>query len=79
MYYTYIVRCKYGTYYTGITDDVEKRIKVHNSGKGAKYLRGRGPVKLVYQKKYKSKGEALRSEYAIKSMSKKEKENLINK
>ena len=50
-YYVYMVECKYGTYYTGWTDDIKKRIETHNNGKGAKYLRGRGPVKLVFIKK----------------------------
>ena len=77
VYYTYIVKCKYGTYYTGYTDNIEKRINLHNEGKGAKYLRGRGPVELVHQKKYKSKNEAMRAECNIKSMTKQQKECLI--
>lgn len=79
VYYVYIVKCKYGTYYTGYTDDIEKRVKAHNEGKGAKYLRGRGPVKLVHQEKHKSKNEAMRAECTIKSMTKQQKESLINK
>ena len=57
-----------GTYYTGSTNNVERRLKLHNSGDGAKYLRGRGPAKLVYVKKYKSKGQALRAEAKIKTL-----------
>ena len=78
-YYTYMVRCKYGTFYTGYTDDVKKRIAAHNDGKGAKYLRGKGPVQLVYQKKYPTAQEAQAQERFIKSLSRKKKEALIKK
>jgi len=73
----YIVECKDGTYYTGYTNDLDNRIKRHNSGKGAKYVRGRGPVKLVYIKKYRRKNDALRAERDIKGLKRAEKEKLV--
>ena len=72
-YWVYMVRCVDDTLYTGITDNLERRIKTHNSGKGAKYTRGRGPVVLVYQEACADKPEALRRELAIKQMSRREK------
>ena len=48
MHYTYMLKCKDGTYYIGYTNDLEKRVKAHNEGKGAKYTKGRGPVELIY-------------------------------
>ena len=72
-YWVYMVRCADDTLYTGITGNLERRIKTHNSGKGAKYTRGRGPVVLVYQEACADKPEALRRELAIKQMSRREK------
>ena len=72
-WYIYIVRCSDDTLYTGITVDVERRIKQHNEGKGAKYTRGRGPVALVKFFTRDSKGEALKLEYQIKKLPKEEK------
>ena len=77
MHYTYILKCKDNTYYTGYTNDLEKRIKAHNEGKGAKYTKGRGPVELVYCEEYEEKGIAMRREWEIKQLSRNEKENLI--
>lgn len=77
MNYTYIVRCKDGTLYTGWTNNIDKRIEMHNSGKGAKYTKSRRPVRLVYYEEFETKEEAMRREYAIKHMEKKEKEQLI--
>ena len=77
MNYTYIVECKDGTLYTGWTNNLEKRIADHNSGKGAKYTRARKPVTLVYYETFEAKEEARKREYAIKHMSRKEKEKLI--
>ena len=65
MQYTYIVECRDGTLYTGWTTDLEKRIKAHNTGKGAKYTKIRAPVRLVYHEEYETKQEALKREYAI--------------
>lgn len=77
MQYTYIVECRDGTLYTGWTTDLEKRIKAHNAGKGAKYTKNRAPVRLVYYEEYETKQEALKREYAIKQLTKKEKLALI--
>lgn len=77
MYYIYILKCSDGTYYTGYTNNVEKRVSIHNSKKGAKYTRGRTPVTLVYKESFDSKQEALKREYSIKQMSRAEKEALI--
>ena len=78
MYYVYIIRCKDGTLYTGSTDDVQRRFQVHSSGKGAKYTRGRGPLELVYSEECATWSDALKRERNIKSLSKSEKEKLIN-
>ena len=72
-WYIYIIRCSDDTLYTGITTDVERRIKQHNEGSGAKYTRGRGPVALVKFFTRLTKGEALKLEYQIKQLSKEEK------
>lgn len=76
-WYVYILRCTDGTFYTGSTDDVTRRVAVHNSGKGAKYTRGRTPVELVYTEECESCSAALKREYAIKQLSRQEKLNLI--
>ena len=78
MNYTYILRCSDQTLYTGWTTDIEKRVKKHNSGKGAKYTNGRRPVKLEYLEEFKTKQEAMKREYAIKQLSRDEKFKLIN-
>lgn len=76
--YTYILRCSDDTYYTGWTNHLEARIRAHNSGRGAKYTRGRGPVELVYYEEFETKEEAMRREAAIKKMERKEKLCLIS-
>lgn len=78
MNYTYIVRCVDGTLYTGWTNDLEKRMKAHNSGSGAKYTRTRRPVELVYFEKFDTKQEAMSREWHIKRLSREEKFTLIN-
>ena len=75
--YTYILECKDGTYYTGWTNNLEKRLKDHNEGRGAKYTKARLPVSLIYHEEFQTKEEAMRREYAIKHMTRSEKENLI--
>ena len=75
--YTYIVECADGTLYTGWTNHLEKRIKSHNDGDGAKYTRARLPVRLVYYETFASKQEAMKREYAIKQMTRKDKLKLI--
>ena len=77
MNYTYIVKCRDNTYYTGWTKDLDRRMKAHNRGNGAKYTRSRRPVRLVYYEAYRTKEEAMRREREIKRMSRKEKEKLI--
>lgn len=80
MYYLYILKCKDGTLYTGITTDVSRRVSEHNSStKGAKYTKPRRPVVLVYSKKFKNRSIASKEEARIKSLSKLEKETLIQK
>ena len=64
--YMYVVECCDGSYYTGYTTDVKKRIAVHNSGKGAKYTRARLPVKLIYAEGFDSKEEAMSAEALFK-------------
>ena len=77
-YIVYIVECADGSLYTGWTNDLEKRIHSHNfSAIGAKYTRGRRPVKLVYQEKTSSRSRALRREAEIKGLSREEKKALI--
>lgn len=77
-WYVYMLRCRDGSLYTGYTDDVQRRLRIHNSGKGAKYTRSRLPVILVYQEELPDKSAALKREIAIKQMRKPEKESLIN-
>lgn len=72
-WYLYIVQCKDETFYTGITDNLERRILEHNLGKGAKYTRGRGPITLCYYKEMACKSDALKEEYRIKHLSRSEK------
>lgn len=78
MNYTYIVRCRDGTLYTGWTNNLRKRIEAHNSGKGARYTKARRPVKLVYYEEFETKEEAMSREYAIKHMKKIKKEMLLH-
>ena len=78
MNYTYILECSDGTFYVGWTNNLKKRIKTHNQGKGARYTRGRTPVNLVYWEEYDSRSDAQKREITIKNYSRKEKERLIN-
>ncbi len=77
MNYTYIVRCSDGTLYTGWTNNLEKRIKDHNDGRGAKYTKPRRPVTLVYYEEFRTKEEAMRREWEIKHMSRKDKLSVV--
>ena len=70
---TYILKCSDKSLYTGWTNDIEKRLKSHNEGKGAKYTRGRTPVELVYLEEFDTKEAAMKREAAIKKMSRAEK------
>ena len=75
---TYILRCSDGTLYTGWTNDITKRLAAHNAGKGAKYTKARRPVKLVHIEYFTTKEEAMRREYAIKQLSRTDKEKLLS-
>jgi len=77
-FYTYIVECRDGTYYAGYTPDIEKRIKLHNDGKGAKYTRDRRPVKLAWSREYKYFKLAFLEEKRIKALTRGQKEKLVN-
>ena len=79
MNYTYIVECSDTSLYTGWTTNLEKRLLMHNQGKGAKYTRSRLPVQLVYYEAFDSKKAAMSREYAIKRLSRAEKLKLIEK
>ena len=73
-FYTYIIECRDGTYYTGYTCNLERRVKEHNGGgSGAKYTRGRGPVRVVWSKKYRYLAYAMKLEYRIKQLNRKQK------
>lgn len=78
MPYTYILQCADGSYYTGWTTDLENRLKNHNAGKGAKYTRSRLPVQLIYWEECVDRSEAQKREAAIRKLSRKEKEILVN-
>lgn len=77
IWYVYILKCSDGSLYTGITNNLEKRIETHNSGKGAKYTRGRTPVTLLASWIFETKSEALKEELRIKKLSRTSKEVLI--
>ncbi len=76
-YYTYIILTENNTLYCGYTDDVERRFQAHLDGRGAKYTRINKPQKLVYQKEFSTKSEAMKEEYRIKKLSRKEKLKLF--
>ena len=77
MKYTYILRCRDGSLYTGWTNNLEKRLNCHNAGKGAKYTKARLPVELAYFETFQTKKEAMQREWEIKKMTRKEKIALI--
>ena len=79
-WFLYIVRCSDGTLYTGITTDLERRVREHNGDNllGARYTRVRRPVVLAYEESLSSRSEAAKREYEIKQLSRKEKERLID-
>ena len=72
-HYVYILKCVDKTLYTGYTTDIDKRVAMHNRGKGAKYTRGRLPVQLLYYEEFDNKSDAMKREYAIKQLSHKQK------
>ena len=77
-WHIYILRCRDGSLYTGITTDVEKRLEAHRSGKGAKYTRGRGPLELVYREECGTHSDALKREIEIKRLTREQKQALIS-
>lgn len=79
MNYTYILRCSDGTLYTGWTNDLDARLKAHNSAKGARYTRSRLPIKLIYFEEFETKEEAMSREWHIKRLSRQDKLQLIKK
>ena len=79
IWYLYILRCRDGSLYTGITTDVNKRIAAHNAGKGAKYTRGRGPLEIVYREECGDHSTALKRELELKKLTRPEKEAFLQK
>ena len=78
MNYVYIIKCKDKSLYTGWTNNLEERFKAHSEGRGAKYTKGRGPLELVYFEEYEDKIDAMKREWKIKKLNKKDKLKLIN-
>ena len=76
-WYVYILLCRDGTLYTGITNDIKKRMLAHEKGKGAKYTKGRGPFKLVYENTFNNQSKAMKEENRIKKLSKVQKLKLV--
>ena len=76
-WYVYILECHDGSWYTGITNDLQKRIKAHTDGRGAKYTKGRGPFRLVFSSPYKGRDEASRAEHTIKKLTRAQKEAFV--
>jgi len=76
-HFIYILECADGTYYTGYTTDLDRRLNAHNKGKGAKYTRTRRPVRRLYEEVFSTKQEAMQREYAIKQLTRLQKERLI--
>lgn len=76
-YYVYVIRCADNSLYTGYTNDVEKRFRMHQKGKGAKYTRSRAPLCLELVECFDTKSEAMKAEYAFKKRSKREKEQYL--
>jgi len=78
-HFVYVVECSDGTYYTGYTTNVERRVAEHNEGVGAKYTRGRRPVTLVHREAYETQSEAMQREHAIKQLRRDAKEQLVER
>jgi putative endonuclease len=78
MHYVYVLECADGSYYTGYTTDVERRVAEHDAGEGAKYTRGRTPVELVHVEEYETRSAAMSREHEIKSLSREAKERVVD-
>ena len=76
-HFFYVLSCKDGSFYGGYTNNLARRIKLHNEGNGAKYTRGRGPVTLLYYQTFSNKTDALKAEYEFKKKSRKNKEEFL--
>lgn len=79
MNYTYILECEDGSYYTGWTNDLQKRYEAHCNGTGAKYTKSHRPIRIAYYEEYEDKIDAMKREYEIKHLTRKQKEELIQK
>jgi putative endonuclease len=77
VHYVYVLECSDGTYYTGYTTDIERRVEEHDAGEGAKYTRGRTPVDLVHTEAFETRSAAMSREHEVKSLSRREKERLV--
>ena len=77
-FYVYILKCQDGTFYTGYTPDIKRRIKLHNAGRAAKYTRDRKPVRLIWCKEYRYFRKAFLEEKRIKGLTREQKERLVN-
>ncbi len=78
-HYFYVLECADHSFYAGYTNNVDRRVDVHNAGKGAKYTRARGPVECIYVEEFKTKQEAMRAEYAFKQLTRKQKMKYIGR
>ncbi|QPQ32931.1 GIY-YIG nuclease family protein [Lysinibacillus sp. JNUCC 51] len=78
-HYFYVLECADQSFYAGYTNNVERRVDVHNAGKGAKYTRARGPVECIYVEEFDTKQEAMRAEYAFKQLTRKQKMKYIGR
>jgi putative endonuclease len=79
MYTVYILLCAGGTYYVGIARDVERRFREHKDGTGARYTRANPPIRIVYRQRMRTRGAALKREYALKQLTRKQKDELIRR
>jgi putative endonuclease len=79
MYHIYLLECNDGSIYTGITNDISRRLEQHQSGKGARYTRSRGAHKILYTEKCRSRSAALKREFKIKGMTRAQKILMIEK
>jgi putative endonuclease len=77
-FWVYLVGCADGTYYAGSTSDLAGRLRLHNAGRGAKYLRGKGPIRLVYERAYRYYRRALQAEQQLKQLTRKQKSALVH-
>ena len=76
-HFFYVLECGDGSYYAGYTNDLERRVRVHNEGKGAKYTRAKLPVRCIYYEKFETKREAMQAEYKFKQLNRNQKERYI--